>query len=107
MFNEKKFKFDIENLKQDLAIEDMYVTEEDISLLRDYQEQKITEQDMINKIKKMGKFDSLPDNLKEIAEVREKNPDMSLLELGKLLQTPIGKSGVNHRLKAIEKIAEE
>ena len=30
MFNEKKFKFDIENLKQDLAIEDMYVTEEDI-----------------------------------------------------------------------------
>lgn len=55
----------------------------------------------------MGKFDSLPDNLKEIAEVREKNPDMSLLELGKLLQTPIGKSGVNHRLKAIEKIAEE
>ena len=25
MFNEKKFKFDIENLKQDLAIEDMYV----------------------------------------------------------------------------------
>ena len=61
----------------------------------------------INKIKKMGKFDSLPDNLKEIAEVREKNPDMSLLELGKLLQTPIGKSGVNHRLKAIEKIAEE
>lgn len=61
----------------------------------------------INKIKKMGKFDSLPDNLKEIAEVRERNPDMSLLELGKLLQTPIGKSGVNHRLKAIEKIAEE
>ena len=54
MFNEKKLKFDIENLKQDLAIEDMYVTEEDISLLRDYQEQKITEQDMINKIKKMS-----------------------------------------------------
>ena len=26
MFNEKKFKFDIENLKQDLAIEDMYVS---------------------------------------------------------------------------------
>ena len=51
MFNEKKFKFDIENLKQDLAIEDMYVTEEDISLLRDYKEQKITEQDMINKRK--------------------------------------------------------
>ena len=51
MFNEKKFKFDIENLKQDLAIEDMYVTEEDISLLRDYQEQKITEQDISPSLK--------------------------------------------------------
>ena len=32
---------------------------------------------------------------------------MSLVELGKMLKTPIGKSGVNHRLKTIEKIAEE
>ena len=61
----------------------------------------------INKIKESGKFASLPENLREIAEVREKNPDMSLTELGKLLKNPIGKSGVNHRLKTIEKIAEE
>ena len=61
----------------------------------------------IDKIRKKGKFDSLPENLKEIAMIREKNPDMSLLELGKMLKTPIGKSGVNHRLKTIEKIAEE
>lgn len=61
----------------------------------------------IEKIRKKGKFDSLPDNLKEIAEIREKNPDMSLIEMGKLLSTPIGKSGVNHRLKTIEKIADE
>lgn len=61
----------------------------------------------IEKIRKAGKFDSLPENLKEIAEIREQNPDMSLVELGKMLKTPIGKSGVNHRLKTIEKIAEE
>lgn len=61
----------------------------------------------IDKIKKAGKFDSLPENLREIAEIREKNADMSLAELGKMLKTPIGKSGVNHRLKTIEKIAEE
>lgn len=61
----------------------------------------------INKIKQKGKFDALPENLKEIAEIREKNPEMSLVELGKLLKNPIGKSGVNHRLKTIEKIAEE
>ena len=61
----------------------------------------------INKIKKAGKFNELPETLKEIAEVRINNPEMSLIELGKLLDKPIGKSGVNHRLRKIEKIAEE
>ena len=35
------------------------------------------------------------------------NPDASLTELGQMLKKPIGKSGVNHRLKAIEKLAQE
>ena len=61
----------------------------------------------IKLIRKKGKFDSLSENLKEIANLREKNPEASLLELGKMLKNPIGKSGVNHRLKIIEKIAEE
>lgn len=52
-------------------------------------------------------FESLPGNLKEIAKIREENPESSLAELGKLLETPIGKSGVNHRLKKIHEIAEE
>ena len=58
-------------------------------------------------IKKMKKFNSLPDNLKEIAEVRLENPDMPLAELGKQLSIPISKSGVNHRFKKISEIAEE
>lgn len=61
----------------------------------------------INKIKESGKSSMLSDNLKEIAELRVKNPEASLTELGNMLKTPIGKSGVNHRLKAIMKIAEE
>ena len=32
---------------------------------------------------------------------------MSLKELGEIMETPRGKSGVNHRLKKIEMIAEE
>lgn len=52
-------------------------------------------------------FESLPGNLKEIAKIREANPESSLAELGKLLEIPIGKSGVNHRLKKIHEIAEE
>lgn len=58
-------------------------------------------------IKQKGKFEELPENLKEIAELREKNTDISLIELGKMLKEPIGKSGVNYRLKKILQIAEE
>ena len=45
--------------------------------------------------------------LKEIAEIRVQNPESSLVELGKLLEKPIGKSGVNHRLKKLQEIANE
>lgn len=61
----------------------------------------------INFLKKMKKFDDLPENLKEIAEFRVERPEISLKELGTLLEKPIGKSGVNHRLKKIIEIAEE
>ena len=49
----------------------------------------------------------LPTNLKEIAQLRLKYPDESLKELGEMLTPKVGKSGVNHRLRRIEKIAEE
>jgi DNA-binding protein WhiA len=49
----------------------------------------------------------LPPGLREIAEIRLNYPDVTLKELGEMLDPPIGKSGVNHRLRKIEKIAEE
>lgn len=58
-------------------------------------------------IKSKKRFNELSEGLKEIAEVRLNNPDMPLAELGKQLSKPIGKSGVNHRLKKISEIAEE
>ena len=61
----------------------------------------------IKSIKKKRKFSSLPENLQEIAELRIANPDVSLVELGKMLSEPIGKSGVNHRLKKLSAIAED
>ncbi len=61
----------------------------------------------IEHIKKRNYFDKLPENLQEIANLRVENPEMSLTELGKMLKIPIGKSGVNHRLKKIQDIAEE
>lgn len=49
----------------------------------------------------------LPKNLREVAELRLQYPDESLKELGEMLEPPVGKSGINHRLRKIEKIAEE
>lgn len=61
----------------------------------------------INKLKENGKFNKLNENLKEIAELRIENPDMSLIDLGKLLKEPVGKSGVNYRLKKIIELAND
>ena len=60
----------------------------------------------IKRLQKEGKFESLSDNLKEIALLRLENPDASLTELGQMLKNPIGKSGVNHRLKQLEQLGE-
>lgn len=49
----------------------------------------------------------LPDNLRTIAELRLEEPDMPLKELGERLVPPLGKSGVNHRLRKISEIAGE
>lgn len=59
----------------------------------------------INKLKKNGKFNELPDNLKELANLRLENPEASLEELGKMLKSPIGKSGVNYRMREIIKLS--
>lgn len=59
----------------------------------------------IKKLQKTGKFEKMSENLKEIAMLRLENPDASLIELGQMLKRPIGKSGVNHRLKQLEQLA--
>lgn len=58
-------------------------------------------------IKNMKKFNELPENVQEVANLRLENPDISLIELGKMLKNPVGKSGVNYRLKVISNFVEE
>jgi cell division protein WhiA len=52
-------------------------------------------------------LDKLPASLREIAEVRLEYPDESLKELGEMLEPKVGKSGVNHRIRKLEKLAEK
>lgn len=52
-------------------------------------------------------LESLPADLQEVAQLRIKHPDYSIQQLADNLQQPLTKSGVNHRLRKINKIAEE
>ena len=63
--------------------------------------------DDIKKIIKYREMKNLPMNLQEMAMVRLDNPDISLSELGRLLEPPLGKSGVNHRLRKICEFADK
>ena len=49
---------------------------------------------------------SLPENLRVVAEIKRENPELSLSALGGLLDPPISRSGVNHRIQKIIEIAE-
>lgn len=59
----------------------------------------------INKLKKSRKFEQLDKNLKEIAEIRLRNPNANLTQIAQMMKEPIGKSGVNYRLKKIVDLA--
>jgi DNA-binding protein WhiA len=56
--------------------------------------------------KELG-LDQLPDKLREVAEIRLMHPDMNLTEVGELLKGKVSKSGVNHRLRKIDELAEK
>ncbi len=51
-------------------------------------------------------LEKLPEDLRSVALARLEYPDISLKELGQLLDPPLGKSGTNHRLKKIEAFAD-
>ncbi|MBQ9512630.1 MAG: DNA-binding protein WhiA [Lachnospiraceae bacterium] len=58
-------------------------------------------------LERTGQLDRLEQTLKDVAEVRLAYPDATLAELGKHLTPPLGKSGVNHRLRRLSEIASE
>ena len=51
-------------------------------------------------------LENLPDGLRQMAQVRLEHPDAPLKELGTYLDPPVGKSGVNHRLRKLCELAD-
>ena len=51
-------------------------------------------------------FDKLPEGLRDVALTRLAYPEAALKELGQLMASPLGKSGVNHRLRKLSEIAQ-
>ncbi len=60
----------------------------------------------VRKIEQHGGLESLPQELRELCRLRLNNPDLSLRELGQLLEPPLSRSGVNHRFARITEIAD-
>ncbi len=61
----------------------------------------------IKKLKASGKLNTLSDELKEIAALRLEYPELSLRDMGEMLDPPISRSGVNHRLSKLIQLSQE
>ena len=62
--------------------------------------------DSIEFLEKTVGFENLPEELRDIAELRLENPDWNLKEIAQALNPPISRSGANHRLTRLIKMAE-
>ena len=60
--------------------------------------------DIINKIKAAGLFESLPEKLRQVAELRLNHPELSINELAEMLTPPVTKSCINHRMRRLAEI---
>lgn len=61
----------------------------------------------IRSLRDQGRFDGLPERLKETAILREENPDSNLVELAEMFDPPLTKSALNHRLRKLVELAAE
>lgn len=61
----------------------------------------------IELIQKYYGFEKLSEGLRAVAEARMEYPEVSLKELGTFMDPPIGKSGINHRMRKLEELADE
>jgi len=61
--------------------------------------------EIIERIKAAGLFEALPDKLKQAAELRVENPELSIMELAEASSPPVTKSCMNHRMRKLAEIS--
>ena len=67
----------------------------------------VRQKNNIEFVQKYYGLEQLNDGLRAVAEARLEYPEVSLKELGMLMDPPLGKSGINHRMRKLEELADE
>lgn len=70
-------------------------------------EASVRQMDNIRLLERVMGLENLPQKLREVAELRQAYPDINLKELGEMLPGKVSKSGVNHRLRKLDELAEK
>lgn len=66
----------------------------------------VAQMNALHRIEETCGLSALPEELQPLAKLRLENPDLSLRDLGEMMDPPLSRSGVNHRLQRILKFAE-
>ena len=106
--NAEKFSFDIMETKIIKAVRN------DANRSRNFESANLEKMsrasagqiEAIEKLKASGKFESLPDELKQTAELRLENIEMSMQEIGEASSPAVTKSAIIHRMRKIINFAE-
>ena len=67
----------------------------------------VRQKENIEFIQKYYGLEKLNEGLRAVAEARLEYPEISLKELGTMMDPPLGKSGINHRMRKLEELADE
>ena len=105
--NAAKISFDIMEIKilKEVRNNVNRVTNLENANLKKISDASAEQIEAINAIIKDGKFESLPDELKQTAKLRLENIELSLEEIGELSEPKLTKSGINHRIKKLIEIS--
>lgn len=61
----------------------------------------------IRHLEETGRMDDLPQKLRATAELRKRNPEATLTELAEMMEPPVTKSAINHRMRKLIELSRE